>query len=145
MNSLAKSKLNNLYGAVLLPELKTGKEGGSVTVQWLGLSAFTAVAQVQFLIKGTPKEVAVRPKRKNMFLILKNKLKYFSKDYKGIGNFLRQLLVLQDHIYLHVYFYLYFLLFFLIFLTSSFQLSSTNISIYTQIRVSEFIKHFHIK
>ena len=66
MNSLAKSKLNNLYGAVLLPELKTGKEGGflTVTVQWLGLSTFTAVAQVQFLIKGTPRKLQCGQKEK---------------------------------------------------------------------------------
>ena len=67
MNSLAKSKLNNLYGAVLLPELKTGKEGVSVTVRWLGLSAFTAVAQVQFLIKGTPRKLQCGQKEKICF------------------------------------------------------------------------------
>lgn len=68
MNSLAKSKLNNLYGAVLLPELKTGKEGGSLTVQRLGLSTFTAAAQVQFLIRGTPRKLhSVAKKKKYVF------------------------------------------------------------------------------
>ena len=66
MNSLAKSKLSNLYEAVL-PELKTGKEGGFLTVRWLGLGTFTAVAQVQFLIKGTPRKLQCGQKKKYVF------------------------------------------------------------------------------
>ena len=145
MNSLAKSKLNNLLWCSSPSRAKNWKGRGFRDCPVVRTQCFHCCGPSSIPYQRNSQEVAVQPKRKNMFLILKNKLKYFSKDYKGIGNFLRQLLVLQDYIYLHVYFYLYFLFFFLIFLASSFQLSSTNISIYTQIRVSEFTKHFHIK
>jgi len=45
------------------PHVKERSQGNSTVVQWLGLSTFTAMAQIQSLVREDPLSLTVRKKK----------------------------------------------------------------------------------